>query len=319
MRLPILLALLLVPALALAQGVGVVEPQPVDERYENDLYINVSECDPAQNRQVEFRWTVQLEAGTTFTNGVYRFIATNKQPTATSGLAYCPTENNTSESLFAGQVGDDIPTVSIGPTGNGDITTSQVVVKSGRTCAVSGDLPIYICVHYHPYTSGTTVDPTPRGLAKGILTLSTQSPQPPRLDSVRPGNERLEAHWTGADTGAAAEWYRIVATGTAGVTPTDPVPPTRTDDVQAATSGWVDDLVNGATYDVTVLALSAAGNPSQPSNAMSGSPIPADDFWDRYTGAGGQEEGGCAAGAAGPLALAGLAVAFARRRAGRRS
>ena len=70
---------------------------------------------------------------------------------------------------------------------------------------------------------------------------------------------------------------------------------------------------------MTVSALSAAGNPSAESNALLGTPIPADDFWDRYSAAGGQEEGGCATGAAGPLALLGLAAAFARRRAGRRS
>jgi hypothetical protein len=321
MRLPLLLALLAVPALAQAQAVGVFEPQPVDERYDNDLYINLSECDPAQTRQVEFRWNVQLESGFAFRSGVFKVFATNRQPTTTSGLAYCETEDDTANSLWAGQVGDDIPTLSAGTAGNGVLITSEFVTEAGRTCEVGGDLQIYVCVHYHPYVQGggTAVDPTRQGLASGTLTLSTQSPQPPTLNSVRPGNERLEGNWTASDTGLASEWYRIIATGTAGPTPADPVPPTRSDDVQAATRGWVDQLVNGATYDVTVVGLSAAGNPSVPSNALSGSPIPADDFWDRYRAAGGQEEGGCAAGAAGPLALLGLAAAFARRRAGRRS
>jgi MYXO-CTERM domain-containing protein len=319
MRLVTLLALLALPALAGAQAVGVVEPQRVDDRYATDLYVNLAECDPAQAIQREFRWNVQLEAGQAFRSGVFRFFASNKQPTAdtSGGLAYCDTEDDASTNLKAGQVGEDITTSAGATSGNGTIPMQEIASESGRSqegqaCTVGGDLIIYICVHYHPYTSGTAVDPTPRGLASGTLTLSTQAPQAPRLDRVSPGNERLEADWTAATGGIAPEWFRVIArqSGSTAVTSTR--------DSQGS-NGFVSGLVNGTTYDVTVAALSAAGNPSPESNALPGTPIPADDFWDRYSAAGGQEQGGCASGAAGPLALLGLAALLARRRNGRRS
>jgi MYXO-CTERM domain-containing protein len=314
MRLFTLLVLLALPALAGAQAVGVVEPQRVDDRYATDLYINLAECDQGQNVQVEFRWNVQLEAGRPAAgNGVFRFFATNKQPTATSGgFALCPLDDDAPNNTFGHQVAEFTNNGGV-TTGNGRVTTREIVRAAFPTdlCGVRGDLPIYVCVHFHPYTSGTAVDQTVRGFASGTLTLSTQAPQTPRLDRVSPANERLEANWTAATGGISPEWFRVIAREAGSAT----VVSTR--DSQGS-SGFVSGLANGTTYDVTVAALSAAGNPSPESNALPGTPIPADDFWDRYDAAGGQEQGGCASGAAGPLALLGLA-AFLARRNGRRS
>jgi len=295
MRLPVFLALLALPALVRAQAPGVVEPQRVDDRYAVDKYINLDECDPARNVRVEFRWNVQLESGQAARNGVFRFFATNKQPAASSGgLAYCPIADDRPNGVFGKQVGTDFVNNGGLTTGNGVVTTSQIVAVSypDDLCTVRGDVPIYVCVHFHPYTSGTAVDPTPRGLASGTLTLSTQAPGAPHLDSVGRGNERLEARWTAASTGISAEWFRIFATEVGATAPT-------TSDDALGSRGWVDGLVNGTPYDVTVVALSAAGNPSPASNAIQESPIAADDFWDRYEKAGGQEQGGCASGAGG--------------------
>ena len=170
--------LLALPALVRAQTQGVVQPLPVDDRYATDLFINLEECDPARNAQVEFRWNVTPEAGLTQLSGVFRVYAQNKPPTVkTDGtLAYCDLEDDDATSLKAGKVGEDIDSGVGGLSSNAPLSTSEMVTESGRTCASDSDgLPIYICIHFHPRVagSGTAVDETPSGLASGTLTVKT--------------------------------------------------------------------------------------------------------------------------------------------------
>jgi uncharacterized protein (TIGR03382 family) len=72
-------------------------------------------------------------------------------------------------------------------------------------------------------------------------------------------------------------------------------------------------LVNGVVYQVRVFAFSTADNRSDfdPANAVTGIPQPVDDFFETYRAAGGVEEGGCASGAAGPVAIGAVALLLA--------
>ena len=64
-----------------------------------------------------------------------------------------------------------------------------------------------------------------------------------------------------------------------------------------------------------MLAYSNADNVSEPSFVTTGMPELANDFWNAYRAAGGQEQGGCGYGVAGPIALLALAgLLFLRRR-----
>ena len=74
-------------------------------------------------------------------------------------------------------------------------------------------------------------------------------------------------------------------------------------------------LENGTTYDVWVVAYSEAGNPSDASALVAGTPQPVYDFYELYRAEGGTETGGCAQGPAGFLgfALAALPLLLGRR------
>lgn len=79
-------------------------------------------------------------------------------------------------------------------------------------------------------------------------------------------------------------------------------------------------LRNHTTYQVAVRAIDDKGNQSEFSGAGIGTPLPVDDFWDRYKKAGGAQEGcSTSSGTSGLLAstLVIFLLAAARRRRGR--
>jgi Fibronectin type III domain len=311
MRSVTLLLLLALPALARAQATpGVFEPTPLSgtgNRYRADKFINLEECDPAGNVLIDFRWNVAPAAGATFRSGVFRIWATNKKPTATDGgLAYCPTTDSPTDNVWTGKIGEDLETSAGGFSDGAELSTAAMAAAANYTCSTDDDTqPVYVCVHYHPFNQGAGGPSSdPEGLASGTLTLYTTAPEAPRLDSVSPGEDRLEAHWTEAEGGAEAVWFRVIAREAGSTTVVS------TKDSQG-TSGWVEGLRNGTTYDVTVQGLSNAGNPSAESNVQQGVPVPTNDFWERYGLAGGQEQGGCG-NASGAVALLGAAAALAR-------
>jgi hypothetical protein len=82
--------------------------------------------------------------------------------------------------------------------------------------------------------------------------------------------------------------------------------------VADTSTGTIDGLANGTTYDVRAYAVDQAGNQSGYSDIVSGTPLHSSGFWEAYRRAGGQDQG-CAAVSAPPLLLAAL-VWLARRR-----
>lgn len=86
------------------------------------------------------------------------------------------------------------------------------------------------------------------------------------------------------------------------------------------TSGKITGLENGVPYEVRARGEDQAGNIGPPSDVQISVPVHTQGFFDRYKQAGGEETGGCAAGAGGPLlGLGGALLAgffFSRRRRG---
>lgn len=80
------------------------------------------------------------------------------------------------------------------------------------------------------------------------------------------------------------------------------------------------DLENGTTYEVAVRAIDDKGNESEFSGVGFGTPVPVDDFWDRYKEAGGQQQGCSTSTGAAALALPMvlfILLTASRRREGR--
>jgi hypothetical protein len=319
MRAALLLVILSLPALARGQAVGAVEPVPGDDRYATDRFVSLAECSSTTST-IELRWTMRF-ASADARSGAFRVFASNNEPTSdtSGGVIKCPTVDNPNENLRAGPItadNADIPSGITNASGSGDVLASLVVSAAGYTCAEATDRVVYVCVNFFPYDTGTQ-DPQaePVAHAVGTLTIQTRAPAAPTLESVSPGNERLHARFSAGSGGAVpADRFRITATA---------VPPATggsSRDVDRSPD-FVGGLVNEQPYTVTVQALSTAGNPSAASSGIVGTPLPGEDFWDRYQGRGGTEEGGCGGGPAGPLSLLGLAAAFAlaRPRARRRS
>ena len=75
-------------------------------------------------------------------------------------------------------------------------------------------------------------------------------------------------------------------------------------------------LVNGIEYQVTARARDLAGNESEPSAAVTVTPVETAGFWQAYKDAGGQDQGGCSQAGGGALGLGALLLArfFGRRR-----
>ncbi|MCY1045266.1 MYXO-CTERM sorting domain-containing protein [Corallococcus sp. bb12-1] len=78
-----------------------------------------------------------------------------------------------------------------------------------------------------------------------------------------------------------------------------------------------DGLINGVTYRVRAKVQDEAGNVSEPSAALEGTPVKSNGLFDAYKNANGQEEGGCSStggGLAGGAVLAALGLWLSSRR-----
>ncbi len=123
---------------------------------------------------------------------------------------------------------------------------------------------------------------------------------------------RSRFSWTAPAGSPAAYDYRIVATAQ---TPADdPGSPHQATDIRAL-SYVMGGLVVGVTYDIAVYGRTQAGNEG-PAGTTTGKSVVVADFWDVYHDPpyGGRDSGGCSAGAAGPVALLGVAALLARLR-----
>ena len=298
MRRALLLVTVLAPALAGAQNVG--EIRLINNRaFPN--YVNAAEC--AGTATIDVRWNA---SGTGFpAGGVFTLYSTNQA--VTTGT--CPTAGNTTTGLVVLPVAT--VTTAAGLVGDAFVSGSQLITGSGGTiasCSSAADQTIYLCVQ-------GTIGGAAFAFATGSVVVSTTSPPPPAIGSATPGDGALNVSWgPGVATTTApatVQEYSLEAT---------PIPSTA--DV-VHTSGRIGSsphrfggLTNGVVYSVRAIAYSIADNPSDPSNAVTGSPQAVRDFWDEYKKDNGRETGGCASGVAGPVGLGILlaTLALIRRR-----
>lgn len=313
-RASLLLAVLLAPAVAAAQAVAPT-PNPGQITFPDEVstptdgFINAEEC---ASGTIRLSWRALLDTGRSAAEITeYQLYAANK---TTEGA--CPTRDGAGDdaSLVAGPVGITIEDELTDPMLDVEFATSEIAVAAGKdTCDAVANEEIALCIQAR--ASGADI-----GTARGRLTLSLTKPGSPTGVSASPGERALNVSWNRVDstsTTPAAEGYVVDATVVG--TTTDAFDP-----VAIHTSGRITSsderpdvrlggLVNGVVYQVRVFAFSTADNRSDfdPANAVTGIPQPVDDFFETYRAAGGVEEGGCASGAAGPVAIGAVALLLA--------
>jgi hypothetical protein len=332
-----LAALLAAPGLARAQGTA----GPGQVTFDN-AFIGAEGCSSTATSPptVRMAWSDQLDSasGGVATAGVFRIYASNTLPALTaSGARFCATQNdpNASPPVFAGLVGSDRPNSGTQLTGVAEaVNESALVGQAGYGACTQDGKPVYVCVHFYPYQTGTTVpSATATAWAFGTMTLSLTKPSVVTLDQLLPGNGALNVYWSDHASPQAAK-YKVRALS---LDPTmltslpspgdfdpasaysafDPRDPNRHETgFLTGTKYRMSGLLNDVPYAVAVIAYSAAESPSEPSNILSSEPQLVNDFWQLYQAAGGKETGGCSAGFAGPVGLGLLlaTLALVRRR-----
>jgi hypothetical protein len=306
MRRAWLLALLAAPAVAAAQtptpGPGLVT-FPAVPQSATDGFINAAEC---LGGTIALSWRPLFDTGKSFADmavgGSYQLYASN---TVTTGA--CPTTDADKgiDSLKAAPVGETI-TANLNET-MFDVAyaTSVIAGAAGKgACNATANEDIELCVQAKD-PGGNAI-----GVARGKLILSLTKPSAPSLTSASSGEQALNVRWDAPNAGSN-ESYEAQASVDPNFLATSVI---RSSGRVTGTEVRITRLENNVTYTVRVFAFSDADNQSDPSNAVTGIPLPVNDFWEAYQAAGGREEGGCATGTAGLLALAGVASLLALRR-----
>lgn len=299
MRRLLLLALLAVPVVVIATTpptpAGGQITFPTVNLTNEDQYVNIEECGSATD-------TIHLAWATTTTNALsYTLYAANKTSTGS-----CPTAPESSSSLIAGQV----KTVPATLTNDVEFSTSAIAAAAFGPTACSSiandNQTIFLCMQAKAGLNGAGEN---LGTARTTLTLALSRPARPVIGRAQAGENAVNVDWSpGANGAADTVSYVLRATPSGGGSVT--LSPRVTTQNYRLTG-----LTNDVPYDVAVVAYSAASNPSDPSSAVSVSPSHVLDFYSTYRAAGGQEQGGCSGGPAGPLALlAGAAALLAVRR-----
>jgi MYXO-CTERM domain-containing protein len=284
---------------------------PTIARSATDGIINLAECSGAGTIRLKARIRF-IATPNLFTE--YRLYVANDDDEAITDPAStedCQTTGSTT-GLLVGLVedppgrGSRTENISSDFITDAEYATSRIVSALGLAdpCGTSGD--IHLCFQARRANQDV-------GTARVTLSVVVDdAPAPPVLKSVTPGEEALNVDWD-ATTPGAEESYAVEVGRQ--VDPADPLSVvTITSPRVSGTELRFENLTIGTPYNVQVRAFSDADNPSDPSNAISASPVDVRDFFESYQDAGGQEQGGCGTGGGGVLALVGLAALVALRR-----
>ncbi len=228
--------------------------------------------------------------------------------TLPSGVALVPSAANISPTTSAAQIFPQTGTVTWA-----SVVAAAAAAASKTACAADGT--IYFCAQLlQSSTSSTLV-----GSATGSIDIQVAKPAAPVQSAPGAGDRTLYLSWTaGTPTTPVPDHFEATATATAvcGVvpanTPCDTATPHQYGSIGSAPFA-ADNLVNLVPYSVVMRAVSKGGVVSDDSNAVTGTPVPVNDFWGEYA-LKGRETGGCATGAGGLLALLGAAAALRRAR-----
>ncbi len=283
-------AALLGPALAAGQTLS---PGQVTV---SDLEISIAECrSDTTNHSISWNASITGGAIPTTSDEFRVFVSTDTTTCPTSLPAGTPYDTR----FYNGQDATGSVTKQIA-----DLKTALAV-----NCDSLQDLPYRICVYL---VQGGNVIGTAGGTSFGGTAFKFQLalPPAPSITSVDPADGALQvafAAGSASGTEVAATRYQIEATAASD-------PALHRSDVTTPGRYRISGLQNGVQYTVVARGFSSAGNQGPDSQPALGTPVPSSDFWETYRQAGGREEGGCASGAAGALALAGLLAALALRR-----
>jgi hypothetical protein len=287
-----LAALLLAPSLVGAQTITVTESN------DQDNSINIAECTAAVSDQLSFSWT-------TTASGTFDLFA--------SDTAGCPIPTaNANTNVKTITIASSLTTTSL----TNFITVPNLLTRLAFTCPGTGTQVSFCLFAAGTNTGGTTAT----AAATGSIGLDLEAPPAPNVNEPTPGDSALNVSWSlgsgSVDGGSGAATRFIVYCD---VSPATSPIAKKCKDVsgQGTTSTRIDGLTNGTAYDVEVTALTVGGNESAHSTKVTGTPELINDFWRLYKQDGGREQGGCAAGAGGLvalLALVPLAWRWRRRR-----
>ena len=284
-----LLALVAAPVLARAQSLSFVESN------DQDQVISIKECNGTVVDNITLNWTISSTSAATYDLWI-------------SDQADCPPASTTSTA--------HVTELASGVSASGSFPTSGTLPIQTMLNDVSiancdpAATNLYVCM----FSAGTTTSP----VATLNVPLDFATPPAPVQNPLTPGDSALNVSWQAGNgtvdggTGAVNSWKIYY-----GLSGTSPLPSSFTVTNASATSARITGLTNGVAYDVQVSALTVSANESPLSNVETGTPEPVDDFWRLYKSDGGSEQGGCAAGAGGLMALLALlpvALRLRRRR-----
>jgi MYXO-CTERM domain-containing protein len=294
MRRPLLAAAVLVPVAVVAAIATAPSGMVVDlDNFNTEAttsYVNAVHCaDTPAAPALNLEWSIVDFAGGLTGAGTYQIYASNVESSEGDDASFCPEENDdtVSPNEFARSVGSVAWTSDIQAL---TISGSDAVAAANKSCARDGDV-LFVCAHLLDASSAK------KGSARGKFIVQVTAPATPTGVQAGPaGEDSLAVRWDPNASGVQVDHYVAVATPVGGGTE---VRSGRTEGTEATISG----LVEGTTYSVVVHAYSLGGNESEASVAVEASPAPVDDFWETYVNAGGTDDGGCASGGAGPLAL----------------
>lgn len=286
------IVLLAAPSLVLAQtaGNGTVT---VAENSDQDKIVSVAECLNQKQDNLQITWTFNSGGA-----GPFTLLASDQTS--------CPQSSTNGTTVTA-------HTVPLGSSATNNFADPQTVANRitavfGANCPTTATV-LFVCV----IDSGNNI-------ITGSIPLDLAAPPKPENVTVTPGDSALNVSWSqgsgSVDGGTgAANGFRVYCTPNA-TAPAAGTPITnRCADItgQGTTSTRVNGLSNGTEYAIEVTAVTLSGNESAHSDRALGTPIEIQDFWRLYRTDGGQEQGGCAAGAGGLVALAALAPLAWRR------
>ncbi len=288
--------LFVAPSVALAQtaptaGNGTVT---VAENADQDKIISVAEC--LNQRQDNLQITWAFNSGGT---GSFTLLASDQTG--------CPQSSTTSGTITATTktIDTNIRTNSFADS---QTVSNRIAAIFGANCPTTATA-LFICV----------IDASTNTIITGSIQLDLAAPPAPVANTPTPGDTALNVSWSqgsgSVDGGTgAANSYRIFCQPSASA-PDGGAITNKCADItgQGTTSTRVTGLTNGTEYAVEVTAVTLSGNESPHSNRVVGTPVEIQDFWRLYKADGGREQGGCAAGAGGLVALLALAPLAWRR------
>jgi hypothetical protein len=297
-----LAALLLAPSLVAAQtnpAAGAITFVESADSNENPPFINIVECNGTTADTLTFYWNVSSFAG----GGTYDIWIAD----VISSTTACPAATSSTQTVHSQPIvtGLAATTATQNYVDTATIQTRLTQVSVSCTAAVT---QAFLCVNYNPPSAAAQVV----NAASGSIKIDLGVPPTPAGVSVTPGDTVLHVKWTAGSGGTGTTTgYRVFwgpHNGTLG---------SSHDLTGSGTLSYdIPGLQDGTEYDVQVAALSQGKNEGTHSDIVSAIPVLVNDFWRLYKQDGGHEQGGCATGAGGLLALLAL-LPFAWRRRGR--